>query len=54
MKVQLLFDGESPKNCWRSFELTDEISHELLKGKKVTVTFCHPFFGEIMIAKVKE
>lgn len=53
MKIQLLFDGPDGQNQWRSYELSGEISLELLKGRKVTVTFCHPKFGEVMIAKAK-
>lgn len=54
MKIQLLFDGPNGGNQWRSYELSDEISLKLLKGEKAVITFCHPNFGEVMIAKIKE
>ncbi len=51
MKVILLFDGDKLENRYREYELSNSFAKDLCEGKKVSITFCHPFHGEIMVAK---
>ena len=51
MKVILLFDSDKLENRCREYELSNSITKDLREGKKVSITFCHPLHGEIMIAK---
>ena len=54
MKIILLFDSDRLDNCYREYELQDEIEgiDGKMRDKLVTITFCHPDHGEIMEMKV--
>lgn len=53
MKVIFLFDSDKLDNCYRYYSLSDTIVKSLREGKEVTLTFCHPAYGEVMMAKVR-
>ncbi len=51
MKVILLFDSDKLENVYREYTLHENIDKELREGKRVSIKFCHPFHGEVMIAQ---
>ena len=51
MKILLLFDIDELANCHREYVLSDELDKSLSKGDSVSFTFCHPKYGEVMIAE---
>lgn len=52
MKIILLFDSDKLDNCYRYYSLNDDIAKALLEGSMITITFCYPEYGEIMIADI--
>ncbi len=54
MRVILLFDSDTIEGVYREYTLQDDLDEKLRKGKRISIKFCHPFFGEMMIAKVEQ
>ncbi len=50
MKVILLFDSDKLDNCYREYMLNETVDEAISNGDHVTIEFCHPKHGEIMIA----
>ena len=53
VEIIILFDSYELDNYYRHYYLGNNIVTALREGKQITVTFCHPEHGEIMIAEIK-